>query len=144
MTYLEIPLKLLNEDSTIPIRYNVNEWYDLSVPKDIELNPGEYVEIPLGVAMRLPVGYEAMIVPRSSTFKRFRIIAVNSIGIIDNAYCGNHDEWHFLVFSFSHMVIPKGSRLCQFRLIECTPGLTFKIVDDLETVDRGGIGSTGE
>ena len=144
MKYFEIPIKLLSKNSDIPTRYRINEWYDLRVPRDIELMPGEYIEVPLGIAMKLPEGYEALVVPRSSTFKRFRIIAANSIGVIDSAYSGNEDEWHFLVFSFSHMVIPEGSRICQFRLIECTPGISFKVVDNLESENRGGIGSTGK
>lgn len=114
--------------------------------------------IPLGVAIKLPEGFEAIMAPRSSTYKDFGMIARNSIGIIDNSYCGNQDEWKFpaVALKESKKAIEKGDRICQFR-IQLTQKATFwqKLkwllssgvelveVDDLSDNNRGGLGSTG-
>lgn len=101
--------------------------------------------------MQLPEGYEAIIAPRSSTFKRYHIICPNSIGIIDNSYNGDNDQWHFLVYALEDTLIPFDERICQFRIQEnqhvgnvyvCNE--MFDIVDKLENPDRGGIGSTNK
>ncbi len=78
-------------------KINIGDWIDLRASEDIELKNGEFKMIPLGVSMQLPKGYEALVVPRSSTFKNFGIISANSIGVIDNSYCGDDDEWQFPV-----------------------------------------------
>lgn len=72
------------------------DWIDLRIAEDVTLEAGEFKLIPLGVAMTLPKGYEALVIPRSSTFKKYGIIQANSVGLIDETYCGNNDEWHFL------------------------------------------------
>ena len=117
----------------------VGDWIDLRAAEDVELKAGEYKMFPLGVAMELPKGYEAIIAPRSSTFKKYGVILVNSIGIIDESYCGDNDEWQFLAYAMRDTKIPKNERVCQFRILEHQ----LERVDKLGNDDRGGIGSTG-
>lgn len=119
------------------------DWIDLRAAEDVELKKGEYKLIPLGVAMQLPEGYEAHIVPRSSTYKKYKIIQTNSIGIIDNAYCGDGDEWHFPAYATEDTFIKKNDRICQFRIVKKQPEILFDVVDSLGNDDRGGLGSTG-
>lgn len=97
---------------------NGGDWIDLRIAEDVTLKAGDFKLIPLGVAMMLPKGYEAIIIPRSSTFKKYGIIQANSVGLIDEAYCGNNDEWHFPAFATRDIKIPKNTRICQFRIIE--------------------------
>lgn len=120
------------------------DWIDLYVGEDIYMGRNEYKEIPLGIAMQLPEGYEALVAPRSSTFKRYKILLANSIGIIDESYCGDEDEWKFPAYATSGTFIPKGTRICQFRIIRHQPKIEFNEVSHLNTVARGGLGSTGK
>ena len=120
------------------------DWLDLRAAEDVEMKAGEFKMIPLGVAMELPKGYEAWVVPRSSTFKKHGVILVNSIGIIDEDYKGDNDEWNFLAFAIRDTAIPKNTRICQFRIIQHQPKLRRIEVETLGNPDRGGIGSTGE
>lgn len=122
---------------------NIGDWIDLRAAEDIKLKAGEYKLIPLGVAMELPVGYEALMLPRSSTFKKYGIIMANSMGVIDESYCGNNDEWHFPAYATRDTVINKNERIAQFRLIEHQPLVNLIEVDSLNNQDRGGLGSTG-
>lgn len=121
----------------------VSDWVDLRAACDIELKQFEFKLIPLGIAMELPVGYEAIVAPRSSTYKNFGIIQANSIGVIDESYCGDNDQWYFPAIAFRDTVIHKGDRICQFRIVEHQPQITFTVVNTLGNKDRGGIGSTG-
>lgn len=118
-------------------------WIDLRVAEDIDMKKGEFKLINLGVAMELPKGYEAHLIPRSSTYKNFHIIQVNSIGIIDRSYSGDNDWWLFAALAIENTHIPRGSRIAQFRIIPIQNILTFEYVDELGNKDRGGIGSTG-
>ncbi|OZB99084.1 dUTP diphosphatase [Paenibacillus sp. XY044] len=120
------------------------DWIDLRSAVDIELKKGEYALIPLGVGMKLPEGYEANPVPRSSTFKNFGIIQTNHFGVIDNSYSGNEDQWHFPALAMRDTVIKKNDRICQFRIQELMPEVEFITVDKLDDVSRGGFGSTGK
>ena len=119
------------------------DWIDLRAAEDIEYVNNQFFLIPLGVAMEIPEGYEAHLVPRSSTFKNYGLIQTNSMGIIDNSYAGNGDEWKMPVYATKFGSIKKGERVCQFRIIEKMPEIEFEIVDNLEGPDRGGFGSTG-
>ena len=121
----------------------VGDWIDLRCAEDITINAGEYKAIPLGVAMELPKGYEALVAPRSSTFKKYGVMLANSIGVIDESYKGDNDEWHFLAKAERATYIPKNERICQFRIIKHQPKLKLVEVDTLGNADRGGIGSTG-
>ena len=120
------------------------DWIDLRSAEDVAIKKGEYRLIRLGVGMILPEGYEAHIVPRSSTPSKFGIMSANSVGIIDNSYSGDADEWHFPAVALRDTVIHKGDRICQFRIVKNQPRITFTRVDSLNKVSRGGIGSTGK
>ena len=119
------------------------DWVDLRAAEDVTMKAGKFKMIPLGVAMELPAGYEAWVVPRSSTFKKYGIILANSIGIIDEDYKGDNDEWNFLAYAVRDTEIKKNERICQFRIIGHQPELNFVTVELLGNPDRGGIGSTG-
>lgn len=119
------------------------DWCDLRAAEDVDLKAGEYRLIRLGVGMILPEGYEARIAPRSSTFDNFGVIQTNSVGIIDNKYCGDGDEWRFPAVALRDTHISKGDRICQFRLVRNQPPLAFEVVEKLGEIDRGGLGSTG-
>ena len=120
-----------------------SDWIGLRAAEDVELVAGQFRLIPLGVAMKLPKGYEAHIVPRSSTFKNFGIIQTNHMGIIDETYCGDHDQWYFPAYALRDTRISVNDRICQFRIMEHQPAITFEERDALEGEDRGGLGSTG-
>ena len=139
---VEIKIKYVRDIHKIE-RFNVGDYIDLRAAEDIELKAGEFKFIPLGVAMELPQGYEALVVPRSSTFKRMGVLMANSIGIIDEAYKGDGDEWHFPAYAVRDTVIHKNERICQFRIIEHQPLIHLREVQSLDNADRGGLGSTG-
>ena len=119
------------------------DWIDLRAAEDVEIKAGNYKMIPLGVAMELPKGYEAFMLPRSSTFKKYGVILANSMGVIDESYCGDSDEWNFLAYALKDTVIPKNERICQFRIVEHQPKVNLVEVVTLGNKNRGGIGSTG-
>lgn len=125
-------------------KINKGDWIDLRCAEDTVLKAGEYKLIPLGVAMELPNGYEALCAPRSSTFKNYGILLANSIGVIDETYKGDNDQWHFPAYATRDVTIPKNERICQFRIIEHQPYVEFEEVESLGNSDRGGIGSTGK
>ncbi len=120
-----------------------SDWVDLRAADEVVLRAGEYRAIPLGVAMKLPKGYEAHVVPRSSTFKNFGVIQINHMGVIDESYCGDNDQWYFSAYALRDTVIHVNDRICQFRIMEHQPALKFEEVVRLEGEDRGGFGSTG-
>ena len=145
---------VINDDAeAIQIRYFPNspelvmndrgDWCDLYVYEDMTLKAGEFACVPLGVAMKLPDGYEAIIAPRSSTFKRTGLIQTNSIGVIDNSYSGNDDQWMMPVYATRDVIIEKGMRLCQFRIQKRQPELVFNAVASLSDSNRGGFGTSG-
>ncbi|MCR5667238.1 MAG: dUTP diphosphatase [Eubacterium sp.] len=121
-----------------------SDWIDLRASEDVSMKKGEFKLIPLGVAMQLPKGYEAHLVPRSSTFKNFGIIQTNSCGIIDCSYCGDEDMWRMPALAVRDTEIHVGDRICQFRIIENQPKITFDEVEHLGNENRGGFGSTGK
>ena len=137
----------------IKIRYHHNvmpieiikegDWIDLRASRRAVLYQGESALIPLGVSMKLPDGYEAVVIPRSSTFKKYGVIQTNGVGLIDNSYCGDTDIWHFPAYAVRDTVIEKNERICQFRIQKKMEVPTFKVVDHLEDEARGGFGSTG-
>ena len=120
------------------------DWIDLRASEDIEFKAGEFKLIPLGVGMILPEGYEAHLAPRSSTYKNFGIIQTNSIGVIDNSYCGEKDEWKMAAYALRDTVVHKNDRICQFRIMEKQPEFEFVEVEHLKDESRGGFGSTGK
>ena len=122
----------------------MGDWIDLRAAEDIEMKVGEYRLIPLGIAMQLPEGYEAIVAPRSSTFKNFGIILANSIGVIDESYCGDNDQWHFPAVALRNTKIKRNDRICQFRIVRHQPDVKLVKTEILGNTDRGGIGSTGK
>lgn len=120
-----------------------SDWIDLRCAEETELKKGEWKLIPLGIAMQLPAGYEAHIVPRSSTYKNFGIIQTNHMGVIDNSYCGDNDQWYFPALAMRDTVLHVNDRICQFRIMKNQPELVFEEVASLSGADRGGFGSTG-
>ncbi|MCR5120594.1 MAG: dUTP diphosphatase [Lachnospiraceae bacterium] len=121
-----------------------SDWIDLRCAEDIVLKKGEFKLVPLGVAMQLPDGYEAHVVPRSSTFKNFGIIQTNHCGIIDESYSGDNDQWFMPVYAVRDTEIHVNDRVCQFRIMEHQPAIEFEETDHLSDTDRGGFGSTGK
>lgn len=164
---MKIKLKVWDIQN-VPVIMKIGDWIDLRANETVKFelpkgsgtdsNVDAYVfrYIPLGVAMKLPKGFEALVLPRSSTFKNFNVLQANSMGVIDETYCGNNDQWHFPCLALKDTVIQKGERICQFR-IQLSQKATFwqklrwffsskiefDIVKDLESEDRGGLGSTG-
>ena len=139
-----IKIRYLN-DQIERLRYidGKSDWIDLRSAERVELKAGEFKLIHLGVAMQLPDGYEAHIVPRSSTFKNYGIIQTNHCGIIDETYCGNDDWWRMPVYALRDTVINENDRICQFRIEAHQPQIVFDEVEELEGANRGGFGSTG-
>ena len=121
-----------------------SDWIDLRAAKEMELKAGQYAMIPLGVAMKLTEGYEANIVPRSSTYKNYGLIQTNHMGVVDESYCGDNDQWHMPVYALRDTVIHVNDRICQFRIMEHQPKIVFEEVENLNAPDRGGFGSTGK
>lgn len=121
-----------------------SDWIDLRAAQDVDLKKGEFKLIPLGVAMQLPEGYEAHIVPRSSTFKNFGIIQTNHQGVVDYSYCGDNDQWFMPALAVRDTHISFNDRICQFRIMENQPKISFDEVTSLSGSDRGGFGSTGK
>lgn len=121
-----------------------SDWIDLRAADNMSLKQNNFYLIPLGVAMKLPVGYEAHVVPRSSTFKNYGIIQTNSCGIIDETYCGNEDQWYMPVFATRDTEIHMNDRICQFRIFEHQPAVEFIETEELDSQNRGGFGSTGK
>ena len=120
-----------------------SDWIDLRAAKDLDMKAGEFKLIPLGIAMELPKGYEAHVIPRSSTFKNFGIIQTNSMGLIDESYSGNDDQWFFPAYAIRDTSIKVNDRIGQFRIMEHQPILQFVEVNELLGENRGGHGSTG-
>lgn len=120
-----------------------SDWIDLRASEDVELREGEFKLIPLGIAVKLPEGYEAHIVPRSSTYKNFGIIQANSCGIIDSSYCGDNDMWMMPVIAMRDTTIHINDRICQFRIFKNQPQIVFEETGHIGETDRGGFGSTG-
>lgn len=128
-----------------PIEVNPKgDWVDLRAAEDVEMKADDFRLISLGVSMKLPKGYEAHILPRSSTFKNWGIIQANHMGVVDNSYCGNNDIWKYPAIALRDTVIHKNDRICQFRIMKKQPALEFMEVDQLDDEDRGGFGSSGK
>lgn len=125
-------------------QFTNGDWIDLRAAEDVELKAGEYKLISLGVSMKLPYGYEAVVVPRSSTFKHWGIIQTNHMGVIDNSYSGDDDVWKFPAYATKDVLIEKNSRICQFRIQRSMPRLDLITVDKLDDVSRGGFGTSGK
>lgn len=160
---MNIKIKYLRDGATKlkpELNPNGNERIDVYAAEDVFFRVGDNELIPLGFAMELPKGYEAELVARSSTYKTWGLILTNSVGVIDNAYNGDSDEWMVsaycntlnvkedkLVYYANKPVgiqVKKGDKIAQFRIRKCQPDISFTEVDLLDNSDRGGFGSTGD
>ena len=142
-----IPIRVRYHSDTYALKYEGGEeksnWIDLRCSEDVELKAGDFKLISLGVSIELPQGYEAYLVPRSSTFKNYGIIQTNSMGIIDTSYCGDEDIWRMPVYATRDTVIKKNDRIAQFRIMERQPKLAIIPTYELGNENRGGFGSSG-
>ena len=147
---------VMKRQETLQIKYHVKEieklryidgksdWIDLRAAEDVSLKAGEYRLISFGISVKIPEGYEAHVVPRSSTFKNFGIIQTNHQGVVDCSYCGDNDQWFMPVYAMRDTHISCNDRICQFRIVENQPKIVFQEVTALQGTDRGGFGSTGK
>ncbi len=140
---MEILIKYHNPELQPLESLTVGDWIDLRAAGRVELKQGQFFMISLGVSMKLPEGYEAHIAPRSSSFRKWGFLQVNSVGVVDNSYSGTNDVWMLPVYATRDAVVELNDRICQFRIMERMPRVTFRTVDTLDDTDRGGFGSTG-
>lgn len=138
-----IKIKYHNPDLIKIEKNDIGDWIDLRAAESVSLKAGEFKIINLGVSIKLPKGYEAHIVPRSSTFKKWGIVQTNHIGVIDNSYSGNNDIWGMPVYAMMDTEIKMNDRICQFRIAKKQPKVKFTEAKTLEGKNRGGFGSTG-
>ena len=139
---MELKIKYIHDIDRL-VKIEQGDWIDLRVSEHTHLTEGDYALLPLGIAVELPEGYEAHIVPRSSTFRNFGVLQTNGIGIVDESYNGDNDMWMFPAYATRDCFIPKGSRICQFRIVKKMESIDFITVDNLGNENRGGLGSTG-
>ena len=139
----KIKVKYFDKEIEKLEKISKGDWIDLRSAETVQLNVGDYKLIRLGVGMILPDGYEAIVAPRSSTPSKLGVILSNSIGVIDNSYSGNTDEWRFPALAIRNTIIKKGDRIAQFRIIKNMDPVELIEVDHLNAISRGGIGSTG-
>lgn len=140
---MEIKIKYHDGEMEKLEKITQGDWIDLRSRVNVDGRVGTFVLIPLGVSMKLPVGYEAHLVPRSSSFKKYGFIQTNGVGIIDESYCGNDDEWMLPAYFLRTGEIKKGERIAQFRIVKKQPDVYFTEVTDMPDKNRGGFGSTG-
>lgn len=140
---MQIKIKYFTDQIDKLAKITQGDWIDLRSAETIALKAGDFKLIPLGVTMQLPAGYEAHIAPRSSSFKNWGILQTNSIGIIDNSYCGDNDQWLMPVYATRDTIINQNDRICQFRIVKNQEPVEFVTVEHLDNSDRGGYGSTG-
>ena len=139
---MEIKIKYFTDIQPIE-KIEKGDFIDLRSAEDVDLDAGDFAIIKLGVGMKLPEGYEAHIVPRSSTYKKWGIIQTNSVGIVDNSYSGDNDQWMMPVLAMRDTHISKNDRICQFRIVEKQPDVEFTVVEKLDDASLGGFGTTG-
>jgi dUTP pyrophosphatase len=139
---MEILVKM-HTDIPVPEKKDKCDWIDLRAAEDVVLRAGESKLISLGISMQLPDGYGALLVPRSSLYKRTGLLQANSVGVFESSYCGDDDVWGFWAYATRDTRIYKGDRICQFMLYPLPPAPAFKQVDHLPGENRGGWGSTG-
>lgn len=141
---ITIKIKYHNKNIEKIKKIEIGDWIDLRAAENVTLYEGDYKAISLGISMKLPDGYEAHIVPRSSTYKNWKIIQTNSVGIVDNSYSGDNDIWMMPVLAMKNTYIKEGDRICQFRIVKKMEPVEIVEVDKLDGEDRGGFGSTGK
>jgi dUTP pyrophosphatase len=140
---MKIKIKYHDDELIRLEKMDIGDMIDLRASETVEMKKGDYALISLGVSMELPKGYEAHVYPRSSTFKNFGVMQVNSVGVIDNSYNGDNDIWRYPCIAMRDTVIHKNDRICQFRIVENQEKVEFEEVEFLGNKDRNGIGSSG-
>ncbi len=145
MSDIEKILIKYHSDKIEKLRYidGKSDWVDLRVAEEVSLKKGDFKLIDLGISVKLPEGYEMLVVARSSTFKNFGLIQTNALGVVDESYCGDDDHIMMPVWATRDVDIHINDRLCQFRILKHQPALEFNETDKLSGVSRGGFGSTG-
>lgn len=133
-----------DNEACIPKQAHYGEWFDCSILEDCDMKAGEFKILDLGFRAKVPEDYEAILAPRSSTFKKYGILMVNSIGVIDGTYCGENDKWGFPAYATRDVHIDAGTRICQFRIQENQGTPKIELIEKMEDEDRGGYGSTGD
>ena len=138
-------IKVLYHDPEMPKLSitEIGDWIDLYTAEDILLQEGQYKRVSLGISMELPEGYEAIVIPRSSTFEKYGLLLSNSMGLIDESYKGDGDVWQFPAYATRMVFVPKYTRLCQFRILQHQPVVALQEVAELGNKNRNGFGSTG-
>lgn len=139
----KIQIKYFDKEIDKVEKISKGDLIDLRAAETVEMKKGDFKLIKLGVGMKLPEGYKANVYPRSSTYKNFGIILANSVGQIDQSYCGEEDEWRFPAIALRDTVIHKNDRICQFEIQKIQPEIEFEEVEHLDSKSRGGLGSTG-
>ena len=141
---MEIKIKY-HTDKIEKLKYidGKSDWLDLSVAKGYDLKQGDFALIDLGISVKLPEGYEMITAPRSSTFKNYGLLQSNSIGVVDESYCGDDDVLMMPVYATRDVHISVNDRICQFRIFKHQPAIEFVECDHLSDESRGGFGSTG-
>lgn len=140
---MQIKIKYFDKGIDKIQKLSVGDWIDLRSAEYVDMKRDEFRLIKLGIGMKLPDGYEARVLPRSGTCKKYGIIMANSAGVIDNSYSGDEDQWMFPAYAIRDTHIDKNDRICQFRIVEKQPEIEFIEVEHLDEVSRGGFGSTG-
>ena len=158
-------------DIAEPAIIDKGDWIDLRSAETVELHAPIVTRakknelrqvlfdaqmVPLGIAMQLPKGFEAVVNPRSSIFIKYGCILANSQGVIDNSYCGDNDEWKMNLIPLFPGIIKAGERIAQFRIQPSqkatmwqklrwlfSNGVELVYVNELGNPDRGGHGTTG-
>lgn len=140
---MKIQIKYHNKNIPKIKRIEQGDLLDLYAAETVEMKAGDFRLISLGISVKLPWGYKAQVYPRSSTYKNWGITMPNSVGQIDNSYCGDGDLWMFPAKADRDTIIYEGDRICQFEVVPVMQGIEIEEVESLDTPDRGGFGSTG-
>lgn len=140
---MKIQIKYHNRNIPKIQKIEQGDLIDLYAAETVEMKAGEFKLISLGVSMKLPWGYKAQVYPRSSTYKNWGITQANSVGQIDNSYCGDNDVWMYPAIAHRDTVVREGDRICQFEVVPVMQGVEIEEVEMLGETDRGGFGSTG-
>lgn len=130
-------------DDGVPHPERHGAWMDLACSEDVDMKQGEVRIIPLGIRMKMPEGYEGILAPRSSTCLKYGIMQANSIGVIENNYCGEDDVWGMVAYAIRDTHIDRGTRIAQFRIQPMMGDVSITYVDHMDDKSRGGYGSTG-
>ena len=140
---MKIQIKYHNKNIPKIKKIEQGDLIDLYAAETVDIKAGDFKLISLGISVKRPWGYKAQVYPRSSTYKKWGITMPNSVGQIDNSYCGDGDVWMFPAKAERDTIIHEGDRICQFELVPVMQGIEIEEVETLGNTNRGGFGSTG-